>query len=347
MKKQTDKTSALRTPLNDILSSRGHILIIRQLIEINGPTSHSELIKRSNLSRQGVYDVVNRLVETGILDYVGSGRQQQLILRKEHPLTYAIVQLFKSEKERYDSLINELQEVIKNDDSYAQGMEFVNKISKSKTLEGIVQRAMSVWIFGEVAKGEDDYGNPVQIAALGTVKSIDSVTENLRNRLYQLETEKKFDVTIEIRGITKADLETRPEFTKDIILLFGVDPRTYLNNGLGKKTQTFEKHSDLDARTLADANLWVKLLKKYPEIISRTINHLEKLINRTTSGEKKELQEWNHILKSMSYYRLKKFMESDSERSVRLRQSLPFWEVLNDVERKEFIQMKKEKNDYE
>ncbi len=45
----------------------------------------------------------------------------------------------------------------------------------------------------------------------------------------------------------------------------------------------------------------------------------------------------------MSYYRLKKFMESDSERSVRLRQSLPFWEVLNDVERKELISMKKEK----
>ncbi len=287
MKKQSDKTSALRTPLNDILSSRGHIIILRQLIEIESPTSHSELIQRSNLSRQGVYDVVNRLIETGILDYVGSGRQQQLMLRKEHPLTHAIIQLFKSEKERYDSLLNELQELIKNDDWYAHGMEFANKISKTKSLVSIAQKAMSVWIFGDVAKGVDNYGNPVQIAVLGTVKSIDSVTENLRKRLYQLETEKKFDVTIDIRGITKADLETRPELTKDIILLFGVDPRNYLYMDSQKKTHTFEKHSDLDARTLADAKSWVKLLKKYPEIITRTVKHLEKRLIRPQVVRKK------------------------------------------------------------
>ena len=95
----------------------------------------------------------------------------------------------------------------------------------------------------------------------------------------------------------------------------------------------------MDVRSLADAKLWAGLLKKYPEIVSRTIDYLDDQIPQINSGEKKELQEWKYILESMSFQRLRKFLESDSERSIRLRQSLPFWPVLNEKERLELEKM--------
>jgi len=60
----------------------------------------------------------------------------------------------------------------------------------------------------------------------------------------------------------------------------------------------------------------------------------------TSIPAQKKLQEWKHILKSMSFQRLKKFLESDSERSARLRQSLLFWPVLNDSEGTELDKIK-------
>jgi hypothetical protein len=82
------------------------------------------------------------------------------------------------------------------------------------------------------------------------------------------------------------------------------------------------------------------LIKKYPGIIQRTINYLNNKVHEMNSGEKKELLEWRNILESMSYQRLKKFLESDTERSARLRQSLPFWQVLNKHERAKLEELK-------
>jgi len=129
-----------------------------------------------------------------------------------------------------------------------------------------------------------------------------------------------------------ADVESRPILnTNKIILLWGPDPQHYLAGSKdergGKRT-----HQDLDKQSLIDSKAWTELLKTHPEIIQRTIKFLEDRIPKISSGEKKELQEWKHILESMSFQRLKKFLESDSERPTRLRQSLPFWPVLNDRE---------------
>lgn len=314
------QNSALRTPLNEILGSRGHILVLRQLVKLENPASHSELHDRTGLSRQGVYDVVVRLIETGILRYVGSGRQQHVNLRNEHPLANVIRQLFKSEKERYSSLIKRLQQEI-------------------STIE---QKPTSVWIFGQVARGTDEYGDPVQIALLGDVKSVDSQTDSFRNRLYQAGIESDYDVTIDIRGVTVADLESRPALIDDeVILLWGIDPQSILERP-GKNSGKQKTHRELDARSLTDAKAWTDLLRKYPEIVSRTINYLDEHIPQISSGEKKELQEWKHILETMSYQRLKKFLLSNSERSVRLRQSLPFWPALNEKERTELLESKSE-----
>lgn len=320
MNKPDNKNSSIRTPLDDILGSKGHVMILRQLSETDNPISHSELLDRTSLSRQGVYDVVRRLVETGILKYVGSGRQQQVELRQDYPLTDFITTLFNAEKIRFEDLIQRLKEEIKNLDL----------------------KPKSAWIFGKVAQKSDDYGDPLRIALLGDVKSIDDITEEFRNRLYKSDLEKHYDVTIEISGVTLADVESRPIInTNKIILLWGMDPLFYT---AGSKDERVGKrlHQDFDKQSLIDSKAWSELLKTQPEIIQRTIHYLEDRIPEINSGEKKELQEWKHILESTSFQRLKKFLESDSERSTRLRQSLPFWPVLNDSERTKLEKIKLE-----
>lgn len=322
MNKSNNQNSALKTPLDTILGSKGHVMVLRRLMESNNPMSPSELIKRTNLSRQGVYNVVQRLAQTGIIKYVGSGKQQQITIREEYPLADIILSLFKEEREQYDGLVKCLKELIKS-------LEIKPK---------------SAWIFGKIAQGSDDYGDPVRIALLGDLKTIDELTENFRNRIYEKAIEKEFDVTIDVRGVTLADVESRPTInTNKPVMLWGMDPQHYLV-GWKDEREGKRSHQDLDHQSETDAQAWSELLRMYPDIIERTINYLDNRIAQASSGEKKELQEWKRILESMSFQRLKKFLESDSERATRLRQSLPFWEILNEQERHEFEKLKIEES---
>jgi len=322
MRPVSNNDSALKNPLNEILGYQANVRLLRCLAEAGEAMSHSELADRTGLSLPGIHKVVPRMVETGIIQYTGSGKKQQIEIRNTHPLAPAIKELFKAEKEYYDSLIENLK----------------------KKMEELDSKPKSAWIFGKVAQGSDEYGDPIRIALLGDVKSVDKITDQFRNRLRDSGIEKDFDVTIDINGVTLADITTVN--VKDLIMLWGPDPQHYLisskNEKDGQKT-----HQDLDRQSLMDSKAWTELLKTYPEIIQRTIKYLEDRISEITSGEKKELQEWKHILESMSLQRLKKFLESDSERSARLRQSLPFWPVLKDSERTKLEKLRSEQQNNE
>lgn len=315
-------SSALKTPLNKVLNSKSNLLVLREVTDLKDSTTHSELIERTGLSRQGVYNAVNRLVETGLITYVGSGSKKQIKLRIEYPLSGVIQNLFEAEKERYKSLFSRIKHEV----------------------EAIDKPPKSVWVFGKVAQEIDDYGDPLKIALLGSLNFIDEQTEQFRDKLYKSNIELDFDVTIDIRGITKADLELRSELINGkIIPLWGMDPKSYLEN-YDYKDLKGRTHKELDKESFYNAKAWSKLLKKYPDIINRTKMYLENRTRNIKGGEKKEFEEWIHILNSMSYQRLKKFLESDSERSTRLRQSLPFWGILKENEREELEKLKKEED---
>ena len=317
MRPVNDRNATLRTPLNDILGYGGNVRLLRCLVQVQHSMSYSELADRTGLSLPGVHKAVPRLIKTGIIRHSGSGKQQQVELRTAHPLSNSITQLFKSEKAYFNTLLEGLKRQIKQ----------------------LVSQPTSAWIFGNAAKGVDKYGDAIQIAILGSLKTIDDQVEQLKDQLYNASFESKHDVTLDIRGLTKADLESRPALMEDIILLWGVDPRDLL----GKQNYQGNKqilHEAVDAQSLENAAIWAKLLRIYPEIVQRTIKYVENQISETDSGEKKEWEEWKQILEGMPYQRLKKFLESDSERATRLRQSLPFWQVLNDTERRKLAELK-------
>lgn len=320
MKSQNNTYSSLQTPLTEILGRKGHIQVLREMLSIGEPVSHSRLIERTGLSKQGVYDTVSRLVESGLLMYQGSDRQQRIEIRTDYPLYNSIRQLFEAEKERFDRFQSDLKELA----------------------DKIDHQPVSVWIFGPASEGTDQYGDPVQLALAGPLKKIDSMAEQFRSFILEIQIEQTIDVTLDIRGVTVADLETKPYLTEgNPITIYGVAPSTLLESYSGRSTPK-STHEEVDASAEKRAEIWVEMLDHHPSIIGRTIEDLEARISDLSGGEKKELSEWLHILQSMSMQRLKKFLLSDSERSIRLRQSMPFWPVLTESERKEWRRLANE-----
>ncbi|MCC5927396.1 MAG: hypothetical protein JJU41_12635 [Bacteroidetes bacterium] len=317
--KLTDRqNSALRHPITSILGSKGHIEVIRAMVMSGNPISHSELLDRTSISRQGVYDIAGRLLETGVIEHVGVGRGQLLELRKEFPLTQVIKDLFVAEAERFENILGELRSIISS----------------------LEEQPDSAWIFGTAARFADSYGDPIQIALVGKLRSVDTVVNTLREFIVLNQIEKRFDLTLDVVGLTMADLEVKPDyFTNEIIHLWGISPKDLMSTDedrAGKITS----HQQFDKRSYIYAKAWTALLRAHPSIIPKTILFLNKEIDQTTTGEKKELMEWKNLLENSSFQRLKKVIESDSEKSVRLRQSMPFWNVLREEEIAKFERLK-------
>jgi hypothetical protein len=320
MKFSENQSGALRYPLSSILGSKGHVAVLRELVSSAHPLSHSQLLERTNLSRQGVYDITKRLVETGAVKFAGFGKHQLVTMREDYPLYMALVDLFSKEETRYQDFISALHSI----------------------LSSLEIQPQSAWIFGRAVVSEDEYGESVQIALMGELRTIDSVTGNFRKKIMEERLESRFDVTIEAKGITIADLEAKPFLAyPETIHLWGIAADFYMPSRQDGST-AIKHHKDFDEQSLADSTIWTALLRLYPSIIPRTIAFLEKQIEIVSTGEKMELIEWKNLLESSSFQRLKKLMESDSERAVRLRQSMPFWRVLSDNEQKKFKQLQQE-----
>lgn len=174
------QNSVLKTPLTEILGAKSHVQLLRVMIFVNEPVTPKKLIKRIGLSKQGVYNGIDRLYKLGVINYVGSGKQIEL--RKEHPLYDSIDQLFSSEQDYFDQILKNLK----------------GEINALKV------KPISAWISGSAASGQDEYGDPLKIALLGKVKTVDEMVLEFRERIYQSGFEKQFDVTIELTGVTIA-----------------------------------------------------------------------------------------------------------------------------------------------
>lgn len=306
--------------MDTILGYPANIRLLRSLIETDKGMSASALAERTGLSVPGVHKVISRLIKTGIIKHEGSGRTQLIVLRHEHPMSGILMELFKAEKNNFETLIKEIKAGISELDI----------------------KPKSVWIYGKVAKRIDDYGDPLQIAIQDEAKKIDDITEKFKDQISKAGIEKKFDVTIEVRGVTSGEVESIMNPCK--IMLWGFDP-FYLYGGKNAEKGDFSSHQDLDNRALNDAGMWIIFLQIHPEVIERTKSYLQEKIQSESSGVKNELKEWYRLLEGISFQRLKKFMQSDSERSIRMRQSLPFWPVLNEAEREEFKSLAEKVNE--
>jgi predicted transcriptional regulator len=292
----------LRYPLNEIFGTQAHVRVLRVMaVEVDGPLTASDIAKHTGLTVPGAQKALGKLSRTGFISRVGGGRKHQYEIRRSDQLMQSAIELFQSEKNRYERLLSAIKNEIKN----------------------LTPPPHAVWIQANPREIDE----PLMLGLLHESFYLTKCANDLRTGLDGVE--KDFDLTIELEGYTKADI---PDLELDsITILYGVVPNRPTGHTRQRAIKTMthrQKDSQLKlmSRNLAD------IIQQDASIVRRAKDHIDRLLMEDQGTAAGDLMEWRNILDSYSIQRLVRFVTSSSERAKRLRQSNPFFAVLNSEE---------------
>lgn len=302
MKTPRRPQNGLRTPLNAILGTEANVRLLRALARAGTPLASGELAKRASLGRTSIYPALEGLEATGIIEFVGAGAQRQVRFRSKHPLGRALHELFNAEALRVDELLRALRDMFRE----------------------IALQPIAAWMEGITPSDAED-NDALVIWVLADPKVLDVITEHASERVAAIE--RLFGVAIEVRGLTRSELETRATHEsarlKNATLLCGAPPMAFagqrLRSGLGR----LEAHEDHDEQARRLSLAIARKLKRDPGLRREALRQIARRAEKASERERKELKEWNRVLTTMSPARLYRFLGEPSERAKRLRQTLP------------------------
>jgi sugar-specific transcriptional regulator TrmB len=305
--------SALRFPFNAMLGTEANVRLLRALVLAETPLAAGELARRASLGRTSIYPALDSLESTGIVEFLGAGAQRQVNFRKAHPLANAIGSLFRAEAERVDGLVSALRRV-------------VDSATPSPT---------SAWMDGLSLAEKDRFEDAISCYVVADPKLLPLVVDQLAHKLGAIE--RKFQVHIEVHGLTRSELESRPEIQlkelRDAILLGGTPPTALVPQANKSRGRAFESHEEHDVRARRLAVAIAAKLKWDPGLTRTARQHIARREKKASAQERRELQEWARILATMSASRLRRFLVEPGERATRLRQTLPALGLLTPAER--------------
>ena len=287
----------LRCPLNELLGTDANVRILRALAANEGPLSVKDLSEQTEITPAGTHQALKRLHKTGFVVTVGGSHGQRHTLRWHDPLLQSLIDLYTVEERRYEHWIDQIRQVFYRTDP----------------------PPISAWISGLPHK----LGDTVEISVLGGAEVLTESMRSLRTGL--LDVEGQFDVTIELKGYTRADLP--PIEPLAYVFLAG----TPLFHESGVKDP--EGHREKDLERMRRSRIVAELIMRDPTLVSRARRYLERILATELGASRHDLKEWRDILQTYSFNRLRSFLSSASERAVRLSQSSPFWAVLTDDEK--------------
>lgn len=296
MRPVAEQHSAVRYPLDYILGSEANVRLLRVLIrEVNASVSAPEVARLAGLTPAGARRALERLLESGAVECIGSGRTVQFKLRDQEPLIQTLALLFEKEGERYDVLLSSLR----------------------NALSGFPEIRVA-WLHREPAKS----GAPMEMSVVADVKAIDWVGEELRSRLKKIE--KDYDQIIEVHVFTRADSPVPSDNAEFIIAM---EPDVGMGGGPP------QSHVVKDQRSLLMAQEIVRMMRSDPSLIMRAKRHLDRLLHDEQGAATQALAEWRQLLDTYSSRQIMQLLVSTSSRANRLRQSSPFFAVLTAEER--------------
>jgi hypothetical protein len=307
--------SALRYPLDAILGTEAAVRVLRVMCLSDIPIGVSELARLAQLQKSGVARICTRLEDAGVLEAIGRGeRNRQYRKSPRFALGNVLASLFVFERDYAQRILNDIA-------GATGGLPYVR----------------AAWLSGPVALGTDRPGDAIVVGALIDGKAMDVARNHLWGGLVRMQT--NHDVTIELRLYTMADLETANRDLlaelEHVIPLQGAPPLDLIPSGprAGRTART-TKHEDLDARSSRVAAFVGDKLRRDPSLLEDARRYLERRMLSAPPGERLELEEWHGLLKTMSVARLRRFLLSEDQRAIRLRQSSPFLAVLSDSDRR-------------
>ena len=302
----------LVNPLNEIFGTQANVRLLRVLALQNTPLTAGELAKRAMLGRTSIYPALHELERVGIIEFIGAGPRKLVQLRGNHPLSPMLKELFRVEARRFDELTAALR----------------------KLILGMPRGPISAWID---RGGEDpESAETLTLYVVAPPEELNTLTDYLNERLADLE--RKHDVHIAVHGIVPSELETlhRTSLTMldAAILLGGVPPVALLERSRSTaKTSTIASHGEHDARSRRLAVAIAAKIRRDPGLIAMAEERVRHRAREASPRERRELAEWIRILSTMSPARLRRFLLENSERAIRLRQTLPALSFLSPVER--------------
>lgn len=287
----------VRHPLNTLLGTKANVRLLRLLAEeIDGSIGAPDAADQTGLTAAGARRALKSLTRTGVVRQLGGGRSQRFTLDREHELAPAIAQLFRLERARYDRLLQALR---------SQLARFTE--------------VRAAWI--EELPGRP--GSPLHISVVAPATALSSLARDLRGRLLELEQE--FELTIEIHMFSPSEDPARP--SDQVILLAGYMP-SEIPRGVG-----VTGHEGRDDRAARMARAIAKIMETDPSLRRRAEKHVHLLLESDRGSASHDLREWRDVLSHYSDSRLAELLIADTPRSTRLRQSSPFFAVLNPTER--------------
>jgi len=307
--------SALRTPLNEMLGAEANVRLLRVLANAGTPLGAGELSHRAELGRTGVYPVLAALERVGIIEFVGAGPTRQVELRRGHPLATPIVDLFHAETKRIESLIIELR----------------------KTFAKVASSVTSAWLNDDPDRAP--LGDPDMMTCfiVGEPRALPRVVDQVEDQLSGIE--HAFQVHIELVPLSRSEMQSRVsiESLEDVVLLAGVPPMALHAQAADRATRNQITHGDHDRRARLLAEAIATKLRRDPSIVRRIKTNLVERMEKASEQERHEIKEWLRIVSTMSPAKLRRFLVDDSDRAVRLRQSLPALGLLTATERREIL----------
>ncbi len=273
--------------------------MLRVLAARRAGLGRAAVAREARLNPRGVRPILDRLALAGIVNIQQSGRSGIVALRETHPLVAVIRRLFYEERAVFDRVVTTVR------DAAGESTPDVR----------------AVWVMAGTSTGTAEVG------VLASSRQVDRAVHVLENQLRK--NEQDLAVHFVVRAYTEAERALVEERETPVNLVWGWLPFAWLEGGGGP----LRSHGDLDERARRLGERIAKRLAEDPAIIDRAVEWIDQRGQQVPDPSKRELQEWRSVLTNLSPRQVEALLLEKSERADRLRQSLPFVDVLTPEDR--------------
>lgn len=311
--------SSLVAPLNRVFRTEANVRVLRLLSLTEQPLSKAHVAERTRLDPSGVRRAIDSLIASGVVEDVGAGAHRPVRLRDQHPLSDALRMLFRAEAARARDVVDELRQAARS----------------------VQPPPKAVWMMPPGTSPQPGALERIEIGVLASVRDVDRAAQQIRVELWKIQ--RKSDVLLEVRPYVTADLAVlapaQDKALSEAIPLLGPPPESFLPRDEGHSAQQahVRDHGDVDRRALKLGRAIGNRMARDPTMIERAREYVQNYLRNAPAGERKEMEEWPGLLDSLSPQRLRSFLVDAGPRATRLRQSLPFLDVLTRQERETIL----------
>jgi predicted nucleotidyltransferase len=204
--------STLYHPLDDVLGTRALVRVLRVLASHGGSLAVADIARRAKLTLPSVRTALRRLLDLEITTGIGAGRSMICELRKEHPLVPVLVSLFSVEQEQASTVLGAVREAA----------------------DQLDPAPWAVWLYGSVARGEDDAASDIDIALVTAAPESGAQADALRDAVLRTRAASAERVSVitmgpaDVRRAARAKTPFWNNLRRDAVVLLGDAPADVL-----------------------------------------------------------------------------------------------------------------------